>query len=189
MHLKISLSLSLSLHTLPLLYRRSIIPIWWNALHCLRLCSSIFSLGVSPFVNPEVPAPSFTPNNSQLCFSCADVASFKHQKCRDITFCAIAVYRTTALKPITMSNEFTFIRHCPIYPFNDGAIADLITTFILSALDTPPKLCPYYRAYLLPACVCRIVYLNFDVVLVSEFALITNEKCVKFDNKKRKNAS
>ena len=30
----------------------------------------------------------------------------------------------------------------------------------------PPELCPYCLAYLLPGCVCRIVYLDSDVVLV-----------------------
>lgn len=90
----------------------SIIPICWNALCCLRLCSNIFSLGVSPLVKPDPPAPSFSPSTSQLCFSCAAIASFRHRKCRDIAFCASAVYGTAAPNPIMRSNEFTTICIC-----------------------------------------------------------------------------
>ena len=89
----------------------SIIPLWWNALCCLRLCSSSLSLGVSPLVTPEVPA-SLSPNNSQLCFNWAVIVSFRHRKCLDIAFWASVVYGTADPKPITKSNEFTTVCIC-----------------------------------------------------------------------------
>ena len=110
-------------------------------------------------------------------------ASFKHRKCRDIAFCASAMYGTAVPKPITTSNEFTFIRRRWIWPLDNGAIACLITTSIPHL--TPPRTMPILPCLPLPACVCRIVYLDSGIVLVDDFASITNEKCVKFNNKKR----
>lgn len=90
----------------------SIIPIWLNDLCCLRFRSKIFSLGVSPFVIPDVIPVSLSPRTSHVCFSCAITPSLRHRKCRDMAFWASPVYGLAAPKSITASNEFTIICIC-----------------------------------------------------------------------------
>ncbi|OIW09731.1 hypothetical protein TanjilG_09404 [Lupinus angustifolius] len=69
----------------------------------------------------------------------------------------------------TLDASFPYLKF-QIYPFNDGAVAGLISTSIRSALDCPLNYARSYLANLLPLCVTKIVYLDSDLVLVDDIA-------------------
>ncbi|KAK7250841.1 hypothetical protein RIF29_33561 [Crotalaria pallida] len=69
----------------------------------------------------------------------------------------------------TLITSFPYLKF-KIYPFDDGAVAGLISTSIRSALDCPLNYARSYLANLLPSCVTKIVYLDSDLVLVDDIA-------------------
>lgn len=71
----------------------------------------------------------------------------------------------------TINNSFPYLKY-QIYPFNDGPVAGLISTSIRSALDTPLNYARTYLADLLPVCITKIVYLDSDLILVDDIAIL-----------------
>ncbi|RAL46755.1 hypothetical protein DM860_005034 [Cuscuta australis] len=69
----------------------------------------------------------------------------------------------------TVAQSFPYLR-LRIYPFDDAAVAGLISTSIREALDCPLNYARNYLADLLPTCVRRVVYLDSDLVLVDDVA-------------------
>lgn len=69
----------------------------------------------------------------------------------------------------TLSTSFPYLKF-QIYPFDDDAVAGLISTSIRSALDCPLNYARNYLANLIPSCVRKIVYLDSDLVLVDDIA-------------------
>ncbi|XP_059623737.1 probable galacturonosyltransferase-like 1 [Cornus florida] len=70
---------------------------------------------------------------------------------------------------LTIATSFPYLKF-QIYPFDDSAVAGLISTSIRSALDCPLNYARNYLADLLPTCVRKIVYLDSDLVLVDDIA-------------------
>lgn len=70
---------------------------------------------------------------------------------------------------LSIANSFPYL-HFSIYPFNDSAVAGLISTSIRAALDCPLNYARNYLANLLPRCVQKVVYLDSDLVLVDDIA-------------------
>ncbi|KNA14818.1 hypothetical protein SOVF_103930 [Spinacia oleracea] len=73
----------------------------------------------------------------------------------------------------TISSSFPYLRF-DLYPFDDSAVAGLISTSIRSALDCPLNYARSYLANLLPLCVGRVVYLDSDVVVVDDISTLYN---------------
>ncbi|KAJ8544896.1 hypothetical protein K7X08_017479 [Anisodus acutangulus] len=69
----------------------------------------------------------------------------------------------------TLANSFPYLRFT-IYPFQDSAVAGLISTSIRAALDCPLNYARNYLADLLPGCIQKVVYLDSDLVLVDDIA-------------------
>ncbi|XP_042493408.1 probable galacturonosyltransferase-like 1 [Macadamia integrifolia] len=69
----------------------------------------------------------------------------------------------------TIAKSFPYLRF-QVYPFNDSAVAGLISTSIRAALDCPLNYARNYLANLLPLCVRRVVYLDSDLVVVDDIA-------------------
>ncbi|XP_019185197.1 PREDICTED: probable galacturonosyltransferase-like 1 [Ipomoea nil] len=70
---------------------------------------------------------------------------------------------------LTIAKSFPYLRF-GIYPFDDSAVAGLISTSIRAALDCPLNYARNYLADLLPGCVRQVVYLDSDLVLVDDVA-------------------
>ena len=60
-----------------------------------------------------------------------------------------------------------------VYPFDESCVAGLIFTSIRGTLDRPLNYDRSYLATTLPSCVCRVVYLDSDVVLTDDIAALT----------------
>ncbi|EAZ16294.1 hypothetical protein OsJ_31754 [Oryza sativa Japonica Group] len=60
-----------------------------------------------------------------------------------------------------------------VYPFDESCVAGLIFTSIRGTLDRPLNYDRSYLASTLPSCVCRVVYLDSDVVLTDDIAALT----------------
>ncbi|KAM1156465.1 hypothetical protein TB2_026711 [Malus domestica] len=61
-----------------------------------------------------------------------------------------------------------------VYPFDDSAVAGLISTSIRSALDCPLNYARNYLANILPTCVRRVVYLDSDLILVDDISKLAS---------------
>lgn len=61
-----------------------------------------------PSDGARLPAP-FSPSSSHMFCSCDTMVSLRHWKCRDMAFCASALYRVIAPNPITELKKFTAI--------------------------------------------------------------------------------
>ncbi|XP_039055544.1 probable galacturonosyltransferase-like 1 [Hibiscus syriacus] len=71
----------------------------------------------------------------------------------------------------TISSSFPYLKF-RLYPFDDSTVSRLISTSIRSALDCPLNYARSYLADLLPLCVRRVLYLDSDLVLVDDIALL-----------------
>lgn len=78
----------------------------------------------------------------------------------------------------TMGASFPYLKF-DLYPFDDSAVAGLISTSIRSALDCPLNYARSYLANLLPLCVSRVVYLDSDVVVVDDIASLYDVQLVE----------
>ena len=78
----------------------------------------------------------------------------------------------------TIGASFPYLKF-DLYPFDDSAVAGLISTSIRSALDCPLNYARSYLANLLPLCVSRVVYLDSDVVVVDDIASLYNVHLVQ----------
>lgn len=70
---------------------------------------------------------------------------------------------------LTIAKSFPYL-YFKIYPFDDSAVAGLISTSIRAALDCPLNYARNYLADLFPTCVRKVVYLDSDLVLVDDIA-------------------
>ncbi|KAJ8549979.1 hypothetical protein K7X08_033686 [Anisodus acutangulus] len=70
---------------------------------------------------------------------------------------------------LTLASSFPYL-HFTIYPFQDSAVAGLISTSIRAALDCPLNYARNYLVDLLPGCIQKVVYLDSDLVLVDDIA-------------------
>ncbi|XP_026662456.1 probable galacturonosyltransferase-like 1 [Phoenix dactylifera] len=61
-----------------------------------------------------------------------------------------------------------------IYPFDDSLVSGLISTSIRKALDRPLNYARSYLARMLPDCARRVVYLDSDLVLVDDIAVLAS---------------
>ncbi|CAL5383622.1 unnamed protein product [Camellia sinensis] len=99
----------------------------------------------------------------------AILSVLQHSSCpQNIFFHFVASASADAsLLRATISTSFPYLKF-QIYPFDDSAVARLISTSIRSALDCPLNYARSYLANLLPLCVRKVVYLDSDLVLVDD---------------------
>ncbi|XP_059636619.1 probable galacturonosyltransferase-like 1 [Cornus florida] len=82
-----------------------------------------------------------------------------------------------SLPRAAISSSFPYLKS-QFYPFDDSAVARLISTSIRSALDTPLNYARTYLPNLLPLCVTKVVYLDSDLVLVDDIAKLAATQLV-----------
>ncbi|CAH9118855.1 unnamed protein product [Cuscuta epithymum] len=102
----------------------------------------------------------------------AILSILQHSSCPEnivFHFAASASAADLSYLNLTVSKSFPYLRF-QIYPFDDSAVAGLISTSIRDALDCPLNYARNYLAGLLPTCVRRVVYLDSDLVLVDDIA-------------------
>ncbi|KAK3030513.1 hypothetical protein RJ639_039543 [Escallonia herrerae] len=102
----------------------------------------------------------------------AVLSVLQHSSCPQNTvfhFVASATAANASLLRATIAGSFPYLNF-EIYPFQDSAVAGLISTSIRSALDCPLNYARSYLADLLPPCVKKVVYLDSDLVLVDDIA-------------------
>ncbi|TKY70490.1 galacturonosyltransferase 2 [Spatholobus suberectus] len=100
----------------------------------------------------------------------AILSVLQHSSCPEsVIFHFVTAASPSALLNRTLANSFPYLKF-QIYPFDDAAVAGLISTSIRSALDCPLNYARNYLANLLPSCLRRIVYLDSDLVLVDDIA-------------------
>ncbi|XP_068345341.1 probable galacturonosyltransferase-like 1 [Pyrus communis] len=73
----------------------------------------------------------------------------------------------------TIAKSFPYLKF-RVYPFDDSAVAGLISTSIRSALDCPLNYARNYLANILPTCVRRVVYLDSDIILVDDISKLAS---------------
>ncbi|GMN29701.1 hypothetical protein TIFTF001_002522 [Ficus carica] len=105
----------------------------------------------------------------------AILSVLQHSSCPEnirFHFVASSVADRESLRS-TLFGSFPYLKF-QIYPFNDAAVAGLISTSIRAALDCPLNYARNYLADTLPACVRRVVYLDSDLVLVDDIAKLAS---------------
>ncbi|KAK8512491.1 hypothetical protein V6N13_082964 [Hibiscus sabdariffa] len=97
----------------------------------------------------------------------------QHSSCpRNIAFhFVVSATGNASLLRATISSSFPYLNF-KLYHFDDTTISRLISTSIRSALDCPLNYARSYLADLLPSCVRRVLYLDSDLVLVDDIALL-----------------
>ncbi|GAB4852096.1 Probable galacturonosyltransferase-like 1 [Ancistrocladus abbreviatus] len=103
----------------------------------------------------------------------AILSVLQHSSCPQNIFFHFVISSTSSLNAsqlrATISSSFPYL-HFNLYPFDDSAVAGLISTSIRSALDCPLNYARSYLANLIPLCVQRVVYLDSDVIVVDDIA-------------------
>ncbi|KAH7566464.1 hypothetical protein ACOSQ2_023280 [Xanthoceras sorbifolium] len=96
----------------------------------------------------------------------------QHSSCpQNILFHFIVSSKSTDHLHDTISHTFPYLNF-QIYPFQDDPVSGLISTSIRSALDCPLNYARNYLANLLPPCVEKVVYLDSDLVVVDDIAML-----------------
>ncbi|XP_057973101.1 probable galacturonosyltransferase-like 1 [Malania oleifera] len=101
----------------------------------------------------------------------AILSVLQHSSCpQNVVFhFVVSASSSPALLRATVASSFPYLRF-RLYPFDDAAVAGLISTSIRSALDSPLNYARSYLPSLLPPCVRRVVYLDSDLILVDDIA-------------------
>ncbi|KAK4782426.1 hypothetical protein SAY86_016528 [Trapa natans] len=102
----------------------------------------------------------------------AILSILQHSACPEnvaFHFVSSAATSNSTLLRSTIAASFPYLKF-QVYPFDDTAVARLISTSIRSALDCPLNYARSYLADILPPCVRRVVYLDSDLVLVDDIA-------------------
>ncbi|KAJ6678546.1 GLYCOSYLTRANSFERASE 8 DOMAIN-CONTAINING PROTEIN [Salix viminalis] len=95
----------------------------------------------------------------------------QHSSCpENIRFHFISTPSSTHLHE-AISSSFPYLRS-QIYSFDTYPVSGLISSSIRSALDSPLNYARNYLANILPPCVQKVVYLDSDLVLVDDIALL-----------------
>ncbi|KAL8141175.1 hypothetical protein V2J09_007196 [Rumex salicifolius] len=105
----------------------------------------------------------------------AILSVLQHSCCPENIFFHFVTSSTSRASDLraTISHSFPYLRFS-LYPFDDGAVSGLISTSIRSALDCPLNYARSYLPNLLPLCVSRVVYLDSDVVVVDDIAVLAS---------------
>lgn len=101
----------------------------------------------------------------------AILSILQHSSCpENIRFHFISSPSSTFLHT-TITSSFPYLRS-QIYTFDTSSVAGLISTSIRAALDCPLNYARNYLANILPPCVQKVIYLDSDLVLVDDIALL-----------------
>jgi len=101
----------------------------------------------------------------------AILSILQHSSCPENTrFHFISSPSSTYLHE-TITSSFPYLRS-QIHPFDTNSVSGLISTSIRSALDSPLNYARNYLANILPPCVRKAVYLDSDLVLVDDIAML-----------------
>ncbi|KAB1220529.1 putative galacturonosyltransferase-like 1 [Morella rubra] len=103
----------------------------------------------------------------------AILSILQHSSCPDnifFHFVASASANVSLLRA-TISSSFPYLKF-QVYRFDDSHVSSLISTSIRSALDCPLNYARSYLANLLPLCVRKVVYLDSDLILVDDIAIL-----------------
>lgn len=147
-------------------------PKFYNSLDCPSLKAESNSDESDDMCSVRAVHAAMTLDVAYLRGSMAAILSvLQHSSCPEniiFHFVGSASVDAVALRQ-TISNSFPYLKF-RIYPFDDSAVAGLISTSIRSALDCPLNYARNYLADLLPQCVHRVVYLDSDLVLVDDIS-------------------
>ncbi|XP_057421284.1 probable galacturonosyltransferase-like 1 [Lotus japonicus] len=99
----------------------------------------------------------------------AILSVLQHSSCPENTVFHFLSAASAATLNRTIATSFPYLKF-QIYPFDDAAVAGLISTSIRSALDSPLNYARISLPTILPQCLTRVVYLDSDLVLVDDIA-------------------
>ncbi|XP_009379176.2 probable galacturonosyltransferase-like 1 [Pyrus x bretschneideri] len=150
-------------------------PKFYNSPSCPDLNNHEHS--AVPMCSDEADHVAMTLDAAYLRGSMAAILSvLQHSSCPEnviFHFVSSSSTSNSQLLQQIIETSFPYLKF-RVYPFDDSAVAGLISTSIRSALDCPLNYARNYLANILPTCVRRVVYLDSDLILVDDISKLAS---------------
>ncbi|XP_068345002.1 probable galacturonosyltransferase-like 1 [Pyrus communis] len=150
-------------------------PKFYNSPSCPDLNNHEYT--AVPMCSDEADHVAMTLDAAYLRGSMAAILSvLQHSSCPEnviFHFVSSSSTSNSQLLQQIIETSFPYLKF-RVYPFDDSAVAGLISTSIRSALDCPLNYARNYLANILPTCVRRVVYLDSDLILVDDISKLAS---------------